>query len=136
MSIAEDLDDARLAVLVTQFYAQVRSDALLGPVFDRAIADWPEHLQTLTDFWSSVMLTTGRYKGQPMLAHMRHQAEITPEMFSRWLILWENNAAQCLPPEAAAAIVSKAHRIAASLQMALYPLLPPSCADPNLQLKS
>lgn len=125
MQLAEDLSDAHLAHLVPRFYARVRSDALLGPVFNRAIDDWPAHLQKLTDFWSSVMLTTGRYKGQPMRAHMLHQAEITPEMFSRWLDLWESTAAQCLPPEAALAVVNKAHHIAASLQMGLYPSLPP-----------
>lgn len=65
MQITGDLDDTSLALLVTRFYTQVRSDSLLGPLFNRAIADWPAHLRKLADFWSSVMLTTGRYKGPP-----------------------------------------------------------------------
>ncbi|HVE22275.1 MAG TPA: group III truncated hemoglobin [Acidocella sp.] len=126
MQMIEGLDEALLSHLVSQFYAEVRADALLGPLFNRAIVDWPAHLERLSAFWSSVMLTTGRYKGQPLPAHLRHQAEITPEMFARWLALWEGNALQCLPPDAAAAVIAKAHRIADSLQMGLFPLIPPS----------
>ncbi len=125
MHVAEGLDDASLARLVDRFYARVREDDLIGPLFNRAIADWSAHLDKLAAFWSSVMLTSGRYKGQPLPAHLRHQAEITPEMFGRWLALWEDCAADSLPPDAAAAVIAKAHRIAASLQMALFELLPP-----------
>ena len=32
---------------------------------------WPVHLAKMYDFWSSVMLTTGRYKGNPLGVHMR-----------------------------------------------------------------
>lgn len=125
----KDLDDAALAALVAHFYARVRQDAQLGPLFNAAIADWPEHLHKLAAFWSSVMLTSGRYKGQPLPAHLRHQAQITPDMFARWLALWEDSAAQCLPPHHAAAVIAKAHRIASSLRMALFPSLPPRLGD-------
>ncbi|MDE2343293.1 MAG: group III truncated hemoglobin [Betaproteobacteria bacterium] len=125
MQMIEGLDESRLSRLVSAFYTEVRADPLLGPLFNRAIADWPTHLERLSAFWSSVMLTTGRYKGQPLPAHLRHQAEITPEMFERWLTLWEHSARQCLTPDAAAAVIAKAHRIADSLQMALFPLVPP-----------
>ncbi len=130
MQIDQDLDEASLAALVEHFYARVRQDAQLGPLFNAAIADWPGHLQKLAAFWSSVMLTTGRYKGQPLPAHLRHQAEITPEMFTRWLALWEDSAAACLPPPHAAAVTAKAHRIASSLRMALFPSLPPRFGTP------
>ncbi|HEX9954299.1 MAG TPA: DUF1971 domain-containing protein, partial [Allosphingosinicella sp.] len=95
-------------------------DALLGPVFGAAVADWPEHLQKLGAFWSSVMRTTGRYKGSPMGAHLRHAASIKPEMFDRWLTLWRETAAEELAPEDAAAAIEKAERIAESLKLALY----------------
>jgi hemoglobin len=126
MQIAGGLDEAGLARLVPEFYAQVRIDALLGQVFNGAIADGPKHLWKLTDFWSSVMLTIGRYNGRSLPAHIRHQAEITPDMFERWLTLWKANAEQCLPREASNAVIAKAHRIAASLRKALFQLLPPT----------
>lgn len=124
MHMIEDLDEPRLAQLVSHFYGEVRANPLLGPLFNRAIPDWHAHFERLSGFWSSVMLTTGRYKGQPLPAHLRHQSEITPEMFERWLALWDVSARQCMSPDAATAIIAKAHRIADSLQMALFHLMP------------
>ena len=106
-----------IARLVPQFYARVRADAVLGPIFDGAIDDWPHHLGKLEAFWSSVMLTSGRYKGQPMAAHLRHHAHMTRENFSRWLDLWTEVTTDVLGPAAAAAFQDKAARIAESLQL-------------------
>ena len=109
-----------LARLVDSFYARIRQDAELGPLFNQAIHDWPEHLGKLTAFWSSVMLTTGGYKGSPMAAHMRHAGAIEPEMFDRWLALWGETARAELAPAAADAVIAKAERIAESLKLALF----------------
>ncbi len=109
-----------IETLVPQFYAAVRKDPLLGPLFNRAVADWPEHLDKLAAFWSSVMLTSGRYKGSPMAAHLRHATQIDPAMFDRWLELWREAAARHLAPTDAAAIIGKAERIAESLKLSLY----------------
>jgi hemoglobin len=57
------LGEAEIDRLVRAFYRRVRSDALLGPIFNNAIQDWDHHLGKLVDFWSSVMLGSGRYKG-------------------------------------------------------------------------
>jgi hemoglobin len=122
------IDDDVLETLVARFYDRVRADAALGPLFNDAIHDWPTHLETLTAFWSSVMLTSGRYKGNPMAAHLKHQARITPAMFERWLELWAQVTAEQLPPSAAAAMQEKAARIARSLQYALSPLPLPGAA--------
>jgi hemoglobin len=119
------MDEEQLAVLVDRFYEKVREDEVLGPVFNGAIADWPEHLEKLTAFWSSVMLTTGRYKGQPMVAHMKHKATIEPSMFDRWLGLWRETAQETLSKPAAAAIIAKAERIAESLQLGMFFKLQP-----------
>ncbi|HEY7809227.1 MAG TPA: DUF1971 domain-containing protein [Allosphingosinicella sp.] len=124
------MTDADLQSLVDAFYAKVREDALLGPVFGAAVADWPEHLEKLGAFWSSVMRTTGRYKGSPVGAHLRHAAAIKPEMFDRWLTLWRETAAEQLAPEDAAAVIEKAERIAESLKLALYFRLAPAAPRP------
>ncbi len=113
-----------LARLVDHFYAAVRADALLGPVFADAVEDWPQHQARLTDFWSSVMTTSGRYKGNPVAAHAAHANRISPEMFNRWLELWAKSTRETMPPEAAAALQAKAARIAISLKLALYFRLP------------
>jgi hemoglobin len=113
MTITED-DIARL---VPAFYGRIREDAVLGLIFDGAIEDWPHHLEKLKAFWSSVMLTSGRYKGQPMVAHVRHEQHMTPENFGRWLMLWKQTTDELLAPELAAAFQDRADRIAESLQL-------------------
>jgi hemoglobin len=122
------IDDDTLQRVVARFYERVRADAALGPVFDGAIHDWPAHLETLSAFWSSVMLTSGRYKGNPMAAHLKHQARITPALFERWLDLWAQATDELLAADAAAAMQAKAARIARSLQYALSPLPLPGAA--------
>ena len=112
--------EAQLALVVDRFYAKVRADNQLGPVFNAAIADWDEHLEKLAAFWSSVMLMSGRYKGNPMAAHLRHVSAITPSMFDRWLALWGETADEVLGDEDAGPIRAKAERIAESLKLALF----------------
>ena len=120
-SITED----QIAMLIPRFYESVRADAMIGPVFAGAIDRWPPHLETLIAFWSSVMLTSGRYKGNPMAAHMKHLAVITPPMFDSWLALWAQVTAETLPVGIARELQAKANRIAQSLKLALYFRLPP-----------
>ena len=114
------MTEQQLATLVDRFYAKVRQDQVLGPVFNRAIKDRSEHLEKLSAFWSSIMLTTGRYKGSPMVVHLKHRSAIEPAMFDRWLGLWRETANQHLDPPAAAAVVAKAERIAESLQLGMF----------------
>ena len=66
MSTAFEITETQLETLIPRFYARVREDAVIGPVFEGAIADWDGHLEKLIAFWSSVMLTSGRYKGNPV----------------------------------------------------------------------
>lgn len=113
------MTEAELQQLIGAFYGKVRRDGLLGPLFESAVDDWPEHLEKLGAFWSSVMLTTGRYKGNPMAVHLRHADAIEPAMFERWLALWRETAAETLGPGDAANLVAKAERIAESLKLGL-----------------
>ena len=114
------LDENGLKCLVDAFYTRVRADGALGAIFNDAIHDWPEHLDKLTAFWSSVMLTTGRYKGQQVPAHMKHRSRITPALFQRWLALWADTTNELMAPGAAVALQAKAARIAESLQLAIF----------------
>jgi hemoglobin len=107
--------------LVDTFYARVRRDPCLGPVFEAAIAeaDWPEHLATLQRFWSSVMLTSGRYSGNPVAVH-RAVLGMDRALFPSWLALFETTARDLFTPDLAAAFALKSQRIATSLQLALF----------------
>ncbi len=122
------IEEQQLATLVDRFYAKVRADNVLGPVFNGAVHDWPEHLEKLSAFWSSVMLTTGRYKGNPMAVHMKQKAAIQPSMFGRWLELWRETARENLDERGSTAVIAKAERIAESLQVGMFFKLPPNGA--------
>ena len=115
----ETIDEPALAELVDLFYARVRSDELIGPLFNKAIGDWPAHLDKLHAFWSSVMLTSGRYKGRPLPAHVKHGDRIGPAAFQRWLALWKQATGELFAPEPAAALQQKADRIAESLRLGI-----------------
>ena len=105
---------------VDAFYARVRRDAVLGPIFTAAIADsaWPVHLEKMYAFWSSVMLTSGRYKGDPVSTH-RKVVGIESPMFGNWLDLFEATALELFIPEIAEQFACKARRIAESLKLAM-----------------
>jgi hemoglobin len=117
--LTDSIDEAGLARLVARFYGTVRADPLIGPVFNDAVHDWPDHLEKLTAFWSSLMLMSGRYKGAPMMAHLKHRGRITPDMFDRWLALWQQATEAEMPPPVAAAMQAKARRIAGNFKLAL-----------------
>lgn len=101
--------------LVRSFYARVRTDKMLAPIFDARIRDWEPHLQQMCAFWSSVALMSGRYHGAPMPKHL--PLPVDAAHFDRWLELFEATAAEVCPPEAAEHFVERARRIAASLEL-------------------
>lgn len=113
-------DEKEIELVVRTFYGRIREDAALAPIFERAIgADWESHLHKMFDFWSSVMLTSGRYKGQPMMVHMR-LPNVRPEHFDRWLALFRSTVDDICPGPAAAAFMERAMRIADSLRMGMF----------------
>jgi hemoglobin len=109
------IDEAMIERLVRGFYARVRDDEALGPIFASRIDDWEPHLQKMFAFWSSVALMTGRYQGQPMAKHL--PLPIDARHFDRWLALFEGAARDLCPPSAAQYFVMLARRIAASLEL-------------------
>jgi hemoglobin len=117
---ASPIDEAMIHTLVHAFYEKIRTDPALGPIFNRVIAEenWPPHLAKMCDFWSSVTLMSGRFKGSPMQAHIRI-GNLRPTHFARWLHLFEQTAQEVCPPEAAAIFIEKSQMIARSLQMGL-----------------
>ena len=111
--------------VVHGFYAKIRQDPALGPIFNRVIAEdaWPPHLQKMCDFWSSVMLMSGRFHGAPMPAHLRIETQkgegLTGRHFARWLHLFAETVAELCPPEAAKLFEQKSQMIAQSLQLGI-----------------
>lgn len=111
--ITEDLIER----LVRGFYAKIRRDAVLAPIFEARIHDWEPHLQRMCAFWSSVALMSGRYHGSPMTKHL--PLPVDGDHFDRWLALFEETARELCPPKAEAHFVERARRIAESLELGI-----------------
>ena len=110
--VPPELTEAMVADVVSAFYARARKDEIIGPVFNRVVAadHWPEHIRTITDFWSSMLLGTRRYAGRPMPKHLAIP-ELSDAHFQRWLTLFKETAEELCPAEIAALFVDRAERI-------------------------
>lgn len=114
----ETLTPENLRELVGRFYARVREDEALGPVFNAAIDDWDHHLDHIAQFWAAGLLGVGRFTGRPMAAHMRHP--ITPEMFDHWLGHWKAATDELYVADLARALQARAGRIGESFKLGLF----------------
>ena len=111
------ITEALIERLVREFYARIRTDAVLAPIFEARIRDWEPHLAQMCAFWSSVALMSGRYHGTPMAKHM--PLPVDADHFDRWLALFAETAREVCSPEAATHFVEIARRIAASLELGI-----------------
>lgn len=111
------IDEAMIKKLVHAFYDKIRTDALLGPIFNERISDWEPHLNRMCDFWSSATLKSGRYNGNPMMKH--HPLPIDGRFFDHWLELFEQTAIEICPPNAAEVFKTKSRVIAQSLELGI-----------------
>ena len=79
----------RLMLLLRRFYADVRQQGLIGPIFNQTIHDWPAHLEKIADFWSNVTGGPIRYAGPMPFKHV--PLGLAPEHFDAWLDLWRRH---------------------------------------------
>ncbi|MGH7095540.1 MAG: group III truncated hemoglobin, partial [Stellaceae bacterium] len=111
------IDEPMIDRLVRTFYDRARRDPLIGPIFADRVRDWEAHFDRMCAFWSSVALMSGRYHGQPMVAHLPLPID-TPH-FDRWLEIFAMTARDVCPPAAAAHLLERAYRIADSLELGI-----------------
>jgi hemoglobin len=116
-SSVEGIDRELIARVVQRFYARVRGDAVLGPIFNPRVEDWPEHETKITRFWSSVLLMSGEYHGSPMQVHLGIP-DLGRADFDRWLALFDQALASSCNADQATAFRSRAARIAQAFQFA------------------
>ena len=77
-----------IELLVNKFYEKVNQDDLLAWIFnDLSKVDWRSHLPVMYDFWSSILLGTKAYKGQPFDVHL--YLPVDKRHFDRWVGLFE-----------------------------------------------
>lgn len=111
LEVREHATEATIRTMVERFYARVQEDDLLGPVFARHMsADWPEHLDRMVDFWSSVLLASGRFRGNPRAKHDAIPG-LTADHFDRWLELFEEEVMNLFPEHVGQDILGRARRM-------------------------
>ncbi|HQT89784.1 MAG: hypothetical protein B7Z58_17825 [Acidiphilium sp. 37-64-53] len=111
------ISETMIENLVRTFYGRARLDPLIGPIFESKVQEWETHIRQICDFWSSILLKSGRYHGQPMAAHM--PLPVGTPHFERWLQIFTKTVHEICPPEAVAQILERACRIAESLELGI-----------------
>ncbi len=110
----ESITEQQISDLVDRFYAAIRSNQRLGPVFRHHVDGWDVHLDKMKAFWRSVLLKSGEYKGRPVPVHQRIDG-IGTEDFEEWLRLFSTVAFEVFQADAAVVANDAARRIATSL---------------------
>jgi hemoglobin len=118
-ALSMGIDAAYISSFVDHFYARVRDDELLGPIFAEHIADWTAHLEQMKRFWRSVLHNSGEFTGNPMRKHVAIDG-LEERHFTRWLNLFrETLRDRERVAEATDHVGSKARTIAESLLMGI-----------------
>ncbi len=119
----DQITEETIKILIDRFYHKIRNDAELGPVFAEGVgetdAEWEPHLKRMYDFWSSVMLASGKYQGNPMKKH-KDLPPFKEGLFDRWLELFEQTVREVHSGEVVERYITVSNRIAESLKLGLY----------------
>ncbi|MBO6797293.1 group III truncated hemoglobin [Maricaulis sp.] len=116
------IDRELISDLVDTFYENVRAHPALGPIFDGQIQDnWEPHLETMKQFWGSLVFHDGQYSGRPMPAHMKLKHRVHRGHFQTWLALFDQSLQEIgATEEARNWFLERANRIANSFQLQMY----------------
>jgi hemoglobin len=111
----DELDRAAIERMVDDFYARVRRDPRLGPIFEaRVHGRWPAHLGRMVQFWSAALLREPGYSGNPRAIHARLDG-VDPSHFRRWLELFAETLDDLFAPPLAEEIHRRARAMAGGL---------------------
>ena len=116
----QSITESSIRTLVDTFYARVREDAVLSPVFENVLAGkWDSHMPKMYAFWTKVLLGTGDFQSNVFGKHMA-LGGIEKEHFIHWLTLFRVTAMEVFGTEAADVPIAVAERIATSLQLGYF----------------
>jgi hemoglobin len=115
----DSITEESVSALVKRFYAKVRRDAVLGPIFEKALVGrWDEHMATMCEFWCSALRLKRDYQGDMLTAH-RKLGRLPRTLFPRWLSLFRETVAEYFIEAPAAIICDRALKTARNLESAL-----------------
>jgi hemoglobin len=100
--------------LVKWFYARVRFEPDLEPIFNANVPKWSEHLELLIDFWCGQTGGPTTYRGG-LGKHAR--LDLKPEHFATWLRVWEQNCTDLLQPKERNEMIKLAKELATRMHV-------------------
>lgn len=106
-----------ILAFIKPFYADVRQHALLGPIFNARIQDWPAHMERIAEFWARQAGGPSTYDGGFAGAHLR--LGIPPDLVPQWLELWQFNCERQLAEPERTEMLQLARHLGANLQRIL-----------------
>lgn len=119
-ALHEAITEEMIEQLVLRFYDRIRTHQQLGPLFNDVIKDnWPTHLAKMCQFWRSIALKSGEYKGRPVPKHAALSG-VNPAHFNMWLQLFRETAIEVCGQDIGLLFIDRAERIAESLQLAMF----------------
>ena len=124
MKDIENRDDVSL--LVSSFYKHIRTDTILGPIFNSHIEDekWLAHLEKLTDFWMTNLFGIVCFKGNPSLAHKKVDENlkytIDQKHFEQWLNIWFDTIDMLFSGQLAQRAKDSARKMAAGQYISIW----------------
>lgn len=117
------ISEPAIKQLVDTFYDKVKIHPELGPVFNNAIGttteEWTAHLEIMYRFWSSIMLASRKYHGNPLQKH-RALPAFKEELFDVWLELFSQTAIEVFCNDTANRFIKKSTDISKSFRRILY----------------
>lgn len=115
----DSITELSIGVLVQRFYAKVRCDAALAPIFEKPLAGrWETHIATMQQFWCSALRVKHGYGGDMLAAHQR-LGKLPRSLLLRWLVLFRKTVDECFMEAPAAVIFDRALKTARNLESAL-----------------
>lgn len=116
---SDSITEEAVGALVERFYAKIRGDAVLAPIFDKALAGrWDDHIATMREFWCSALRVRRDYRGDMLVAHQKI-GKLPRSLFPRWLTLFRETVAECFMEAPAKIICERALKTARNLDSAL-----------------
>ncbi len=118
-----EINHQNIQTLMDSFYAKVRKNKDLGPIFEGVIGTdfkaWEAHKEKIGRFWRQMLLGENVFDGQPLKKHLELPS-FPREHFEVWLNLFSETLYEIYTPEVAKSILLKAQMIAQRFQTAIY----------------
>lgn len=130
MELRDIENRADIFLLVNTFYAKVKDDAFIGPIFLEIIPndEWGNHIEKLTDFWEGNLFFVRKFKGNPMQAHRDVDAHfnhtIEQKHFGKWLEIWFTTVDELFSGTKAHEAKERARNIASVLFFRMFEVKP------------